>query len=78
MRMALAGLCLLLTVPAFAQDKPDAAFQARAIQALQAQRNQAMDAAAAQQARADGLQDELSKAQGRIKELEAKPAEAGK
>jgi len=39
---------------------------------LQAQRNQALDAAAAQQARADGLADDLAKAQARIKELEQK------
>lgn len=65
---------LLSTLPAFAQHQPaDPAFLQRAISAMQAQRNQAMDAAAVLQARADGLQDELSKAQAKLKELDEKP-----
>jgi len=62
---------LLLSTSAFAQQS-DPAFMQRAVTALQAQRNAALDGAAAQQARADGLQEELNKAQARIKELEAK------
>jgi hypothetical protein len=70
----LAFIILLLASPAFAQQQPnDTAFQQRAIAALQAQRNQAMDNAAAQQARADGLAADLATAQARIKELEPKP-----
>lgn len=51
----------------------DPAFLQRAVSVLQSQRNEALNAAAAQQARADGLADDLAKAQGRIKELERKP-----
>lgn len=68
----LAFLAVLLISPASAQDRADPAFMQRAMGALQAQRNAAMDQAAAQQARADGLADELAKAQARIKELEPK------
>lgn len=68
-------LMLLTATPAFAQ-QPDPAFLQRAAAALQTQRNAALDQAAAQQARADGLQDALAKAQARIKELEAEKAPA--
>ena len=70
-------IAIAITSPAVAQQQ-DAAFLTRAIGALSAQRNQALDSAAAQQARADGLQEELFKAQERIKELEKKPAEEKK
>lgn len=54
---------LLLASAAAAQQQPaDPAFLQRALVALQAQRNQAMDSSAAQQARADGLAEELAKA----------------
>lgn len=67
---------LLAASPVFAQQQaPDPAFLQRALSAMQAQRNQAMDAAAVQQARADGLADDLAKAQTRIKELEEKSSE---
>lgn len=72
-----AVLAIAVAAPAAAQQQ-DAAFLTRAIGALSAQRNQALDSAAAQQARADGLQEELFKAQERIKELEKKPAEEKK
>lgn len=68
---------LLLTTPALAQQQssPDPAFMQRAISSLQVQRNQAMDAAAINEAKAAGLADDLTKAQARIKELEKKPEE---
>jgi hypothetical protein len=62
----------LLSTPAFAQQS-DPAFLNRAIAVLQAQRNQALDSVAAERARADGLSDDLAKAQARIRELEPKP-----
>jgi hypothetical protein len=63
---------LALASAASAQQAPDPAFLQRAVTAIQTQRNQALDVAAAQQARADGLADDLAKAQARIKELEPK------
>lgn len=63
---------LLIASPAAAQ-QTDPAFLNRAIAVLQAQRNAAMDSVAAEKARADGLAEDLAKAQARIRELE-KPA----
>jgi hypothetical protein len=70
----LALVFLLAAGPAFAQ-QADPAFLQRALGALQAQRNAALDQAAGQQARADGLQADLDKAHTRVKELEAKKDE---
>jgi hypothetical protein len=64
-------LLSLISSPAFAE-QPDPAFMQRAIAALQNQRNQALDAAAAAAAKAEGLSEDLVKAQARIKELEEK------
>jgi len=69
-RLVLASL-LFAATPAFAQQQPDPAFMQRALNALQAQRNQALDAAAIADAKAGGLADDLAKAQARIKEMEA-------
>lgn len=70
---ALILVLLLGMSSAAAQQQPaDPAFLQRAVTALQAQRNQALDAAAAHEARAAGLADDLAKAQARIKELEPK------
>lgn len=66
------GLSLLAT-PAFAQQQADPAMLQRALSAIQIQRNQAFDLAASWEARANGLAEELAKAQARIKELESKP-----
>jgi len=61
----------LLAFPAFAQPvDTNVANLQRIVQVLQAHRNQAMDAAAAAEARAGALSDDLAKAQARIKELE--------
>ena len=63
---------LLASTSAFAQQQPDPAVMQRALNVLQAQRNQAMDSAAIAEARAVGLADDLAKAQAKIKELEPK------
>lgn len=65
---------LLMTAPALGQQL-DPAFMQKAINVLQAQRNEALDSAATAQARVAILADELAKAQERIKELEPKPEE---
>jgi TolA-binding protein len=55
-----------------AAQQADPAFLQRAITAVQTQRNLAMDAQAVAEARVASLTDDLTKAQARIKELEAK------
>jgi hypothetical protein len=72
-RIIAAALFLVVATSAQAQQQPDPAFLQRALAAMQGQRNQAMDVAVAQQARADGLVDDLAKANARIRELEPKP-----
>jgi hypothetical protein len=67
-------ILLLITAPALGQQL-DPAFMQKAINALQTQRNEALDSAATAQARAAILADELTKAQDRIKELEPRPEE---
>lgn len=64
-------LILLTTGPALAQ-QADPAFLQRAITAIQAQRNLALDAQAVAEARVAMQTEELTKAQARIKELEDK------
>lgn len=60
-----------------AQQQPDPAFLQQIIREMQAQRNRAMDDAAATAANAAKIADDLAKANARIKELEAKlPKEA--
>lgn len=67
-------LLAVLATPAFAQQQPpDPAFLQRALVAMQAQRNQAMDSAAVMEAKLAAAADELTKANARIKELESKP-----
>jgi septal ring factor EnvC (AmiA/AmiB activator) len=65
---------LLLATPALAQ-QPDPAFMQRAINALQTQRNNALDGQAAMEARLAGLTEDLSKTNAKIKELESKNKE---
>jgi hypothetical protein len=67
-------ILLLMVTPVFGQQL-DPAFMQKAINALQTQRNEALDSAATAQARAAILADELAKAQERIKELEPKAEE---
>lgn len=64
-------LLIALVVPAVAQ-QPDPIFLQRAIAAVQAQRNLAMDAAAVAEAKVVAITEERDKAQARIKELEGK------
>jgi hypothetical protein len=61
----------LIITPAVAQ-QPDPAFMQRAIVALQTQRNAALDTAVVSEAKVNGLLDDLSKANAKIKELEDK------
>jgi hypothetical protein len=62
---------VLVSFPALAQ-QPDPAFLQRAVQALQAQRNAALDAEAISEAKALGLTEDLNKANLRIKGFEDK------
>lgn len=64
---------LLLSSVAFAQQQPDPAFLQKAIAALQIQRNQALDAYVVDEAKIATLNEEIAKANARIKELEPKP-----
>ena len=59
MRYALAAF-LMLAAPAFAADQPDPVFLQKAVVALQAQRNAALDAQAVAEARAAQLTDEVA------------------
>jgi TolA-binding protein len=69
-------LFLTWTASVFAQQQQsDTVAVQRMLAILQNQRNQVMDVAASHEARATALADELAKAQARIKELEARPAE---
>lgn len=69
---------LLLNTVAFGQQQPDPAFLQRSISIVQAQRNQALDSVAFLAAKVDGLTEELTKAQARIKELETEKENAAK
>lgn len=60
---------------AFAQ-QADPDFLQKALAAMQSQRNQAMDGAAVLDAKLAKAQEDLAKAQARIKELEPKKASA--
>lgn len=77
LRKLITASALLVATPAFAE-QPDPALLQRALQAMQAQRNQAMDAAAIENAKAAGLADDLAKANARIKELEPAPKDSKK
>lgn len=68
------AICLLLlTSPVFAQQQSsDPAFLQAALASLQAQRNSAMDSAAALEAQLKIVAGDLAKANAKIKELEIK------
>lgn len=70
MRIVWVAIFLTLVASAGTAQQADPAFLQRAITAVQAQRNLAMDAQAVAEARAASLTDDLAKAQARIKELE--------
>lgn len=63
---------LLVSTSAVAQQQPDPSFMQKAINQLSAQRNQALDALAGAETRLQIANEELTKAQARIKELEEK------
>lgn len=66
-------IALLLSSPVFAQQQqPEATDLKRVINALYQQRNSAMDQQLNAEVKAAATADELTKAQARIKELEAK------
>ena len=67
-------ILVLTTIPVLAQ-QPDPAFMQRAINALQTQRNNALDAQALSEAKLAGATEDLAKANARIKELEAKKSD---
>ncbi len=73
-------LALVLTIlgacPALAQQPPDPVFLQRALVAMQAQRNAAMDDVVALRAQLEMARDDLAKAQAQIKELDKKPEPA--
>lgn len=73
-KVLLTTASILLTTAAFAQQPPqaDAAFMQHAIGALQAQRNTALDAQAASEAKLAGVTEELNQAKLKIKGLEDK------
>jgi hypothetical protein len=60
----------LLATPALAQQQPSPALLEKAIASIQNQRNNALDALAATEARAAIQAEELAKAKARITELE--------
>jgi hypothetical protein len=77
-------ILLLALIPAFAgtgaafaqqpqQQPADPAFMQKAIQALQTQRNQALDAQAVVEAKAMQLADEVAKLKTELDELKKKP-----
>lgn len=70
--ISIIALLAALISSASAQQQPDPATLSKALAVIQAQRNQALDMAAGQQVRAEGLQEELAKAQAKIKEMESK------
>lgn len=70
--VALAAAMLLITSAFAQQQQPDPAFLQRALDSVAMQRNNALNAAAIAEAKAGTLEDQLAKAQARIKELEPK------
>lgn len=72
LRIALITItAVLVSFPALAQ-QPDPVFLQHAVQALQAQRNAALDAEAVAEAKIAGLTEDLNKANLRIKGFEDK------
>lgn len=76
-RIIIAVTTAFISSSALAQ-QGDPAFLQRAVQALQAQRNVALDAQAVAEAKVAGLTEDLNKANLRIKGFEDKPAEPDK
>lgn len=73
MRLVILILALALPSVVLAQQQTvDVVFLQRALAAIEQQRNQALTAQAIAEAKIGGLSDELTKANAKIKELEAK------
>lgn len=77
-RTAIVAVSLLLATGAFAQPQPppDPVFLARALSALQAQRNAALDAQVVAEARAAMLADDVAQLKAKLDEMtkKAEPA----
>lgn len=67
----------LVAIPLAAQQQPDPATLNKILANMQAQRNQAMDAAAMQAARADMLAEELAKVKDELTKSKPVPTEGG-
>jgi len=78
MKKFLVIAALLVPSVSFAQQIDQNEFMQRAVATLQNQRNSALDAQAAAEARLAILADQLNKANARIKELEDKAKESEK
>lgn len=74
MRSLICIAVLLLAGPAYGQQQMDAAFTQRALDIVRAQRNQAQDMAAVQQARADSLTEQLAAAKAELEKLKPETA----
>ncbi len=74
----LPSVALAQTPPSPPQPAADPAFLQRMLSATTAQRDQAETTSAALQARAEGLQDDIVKASGKIAAAEAKSADLDK
>lgn len=74
--LATATLLLALTASALAQQPPDPKFMQHAIEALTAQRNNALDGQAALAARLAIANDDLAKMNAKVAEMEKQVASA--
>jgi septal ring factor EnvC (AmiA/AmiB activator) len=74
-KILIVSAVVLSTSAAFAQQQADVPFMQRAIAALQAQRNAALDQQAVLESKANGLAEDLAKFQAKVKELETKVKE---
>lgn len=76
MRLLVLTIAFLVSVPALAQQQPavDSAFLQKALSAMQAQRNNALDEQVGTVARAAVLADENAKLKAEIEELKKKAA----
>jgi hypothetical protein len=76
MKKLIALILISVATPAVAQ-QPDPVFLQHALASIQAQRNQAMDAAAVSDAKVATLTEDLARANAKLKELEPKKPDDG-
>lgn len=75
MKRILVTVLALAAAPAFAEQQPaDPAFLQRALDSVATQRNNALNSAAVQEARASLLEEQVKRLEARIKQFEANPA----